>query len=353
MANEKVEYKTQGKGRAKAIRYATKERMAKVNPENLKIYESYIRSNVIKNKDVANTTYKVYRSYFNIFLCYVMEYHDNFYVLDEEFIEDNMVDVMEEFMAFLQEDLGNNKKSINTKVAAVSSFYMWAAKRRKIRSHPFDGRLDRIKGAQDEKIISVYFLDKDEVSAIVNELSRVNDSSCKYDQMDRLLWHISFDSACRIGALTGLKVSNLELDRLRFVDVREKRGKIVNIPFTPETGEMIKEFIKQREAEGVDCDELFYVKRGGEWNGMSKQSIYNRIRNLGHIIGIGDFRPHCIRKTRLNMVAKLDINKAKTLANHSSLDTTSRFYTEKEDASDTLEDIMALEKKADEKGKKK
>lgn len=337
------EYSTQGKGRGKTVKFATKERLAKVNPDNIKEYEKYIRSNVVKNRDVANTTYKVYRSYFNIFLCFVMERHDNFYILDEEFIEEELVDIMEDYIEFLQSELGNNKKSINTKLSAVSSFYGWAVKRRKLRAHPFDGRLDRMKGAQDEKIISEYFLNEEEVGRIVAELDRVGSTTCDYDMMDKLLWHIAFDSACRIGALTGLKISNLDIENRKFVNIREKRGKIVSIPFMPDTSEMIVEFLKQRELLEVDCDEFFYTTRGGKSVGMSKQTIYTRIRNLGHIIGVGDFRPHCIRKTRLNMVAKLDINKAKSLAHHDSMDTTARFYTEKEDATDALDAIMELE----------
>lgn len=344
---EEKTYKTQGKGRAKTVRYATKARLAKVNPDNIKVYEQYIRSSTVRNRDVANTTYKVYRSYFNIFLCFIMEEHGNFDILDEDILENDMIDIMEDFISFLQSELGNNKKSINTKLSAVSSFYGWAVKRRKIKSHPFDGRLERMKNAQEEKIISEYFLTREEVEEINDTLANVESPTAQYDKIDQLLWHISYDSACRIGALTGLKISNLELDKRRFVNVREKRGKIVNIPFTPETGEMIKEFLEQRKILGIDCDDLFYVTRGDKWQGMSKQSIYNRIRNMGHIIGIGDFRPHCIRKTRLNMVAKLDINKAKTLANHDSLDTTSRFYTQKEDETDTLDSIMEMERQGE------
>lgn len=337
------EYSTQGKGRGKTVKFATKERLAKVNPDNIKEYEKYIRSNVVKNRDVANTTYKVYRSYFNIFLCFVMERHDNFYILDEEFIEEELVDIMEDYIEFLQSELGNNKKSINTKLSAVSSFYGWAVKRRKLRAHPFDGRLDRMKGAQDEKIIAEYFLNAAQVERISSELARVGEPTCQYDMIDKVIWHIAFDSACRIGALSGLKVSNLELENKRFVNVREKRGKIVSIPFTPETGEIIAEFIKQRDLLGVDCDDIFYSTRGGKWQGMSKQTIYTRIRNLGHIIGIGDFRPHCIRKTRLNMVFKKNAVLAQQLANHEDMSTTQKFYSEKEDQSEVFRKIEELD----------
>lgn len=342
---EEKELKFQKQGRAKAVRYATKARMAKVNPKNLSIYKQYLKTSIVKNKDVKETTYKVYQSCFNIFLAYIMEEWENFYILDEAFLEENMIDVMESFMSFLQDELGNGKKAINTKISAVSSFYIWAVKRRKLKAHPFADRLDRMKNAQDEKIIAEYFLTKEQVEEIEAELALVDDEDYKeYDKQDQLMWHIAFDSACRIGALARLTVSTLDLEHRRFCDIREKRGKIVSVPFTPETLELIKQFIEVRKELGVDCDEFFYVNGQNGWHGMSKQSISKRVKKIGHILGIGDFRPHCIRKTRLNMVAKYDINKAKALANHESLDTTSRFYTEKEDQSDVLESIMELEK---------
>ena len=338
------ELKFDTKGRGKTVKFATKARMVKVNPKNIAAYEQYIRSCSIKNKDVVSTTYRTYRSYFNIFLCYIMEYHDNFYILDEDFIETEMVDVMEGFIAFLQEELGNHGKTINTKISAVSSFYLWATKRRKIKQHPFENRLERIANTQEEKVVSEYFLTREQVSEIEAELSLCENCASDYDWIDRVLWHIAFDSACRIGALEKLTMESLDLEKNSFMKIREKRGKIVSIPFTPETGEIIKKYIEYRKELGVDCDAFFYARYKGQWQAMSKQSIHTRIKKMGYIIGLGDFRPHCIRKTRLNQVGEFDINLAKTLANHESLDTTSRFYMKKKDQTETLETIMKLEK---------
>ena len=348
--SEEKELTYKSKATRKRVRYATKARLEQINPDNVKEYQRYLKTSIVKNRDVAKTTYKVYESNFNIFLCFIMERWDNFDILDEEFLDENMIDVMEDYIVFLQEELGNNKKTINNKIAAVSSFYMWAAKRRKIKSHPFENKLDRMKGANDEKIIAEYFLSLEEIEEIGQELSLVDEEGATdYDKQDQIMWHIAYDSACRIGALKGLKISNLDLEGNRFVGVREKRGKIVSVPFTDETRALLEQFVEYREAKGVDCDELFFVQLGGEWKGMSTQSIYNRVVKIGHIVGLGDFRPHCIRKSRINQVAKFDINLAKTLANHESLDTTSRFYTEKKDQSETLDSIIELERKGSKK----
>ena len=332
--------KYQTKSNRKIVRYATKARMAKVNPKNLKIYDRYLKSRTIQNSDVKGTTYKVYHSYMNIFMCYIAEEWDNFYLLDEDFIEDEMLDVMESYMAFLAEECGNGKKVINTKLSAVSSFYIWATKRRLIKNHPFDGKLDRIKGAQDEKRISVHFLHKEETDLITETLAQDKTTLNKYDRQDELIWNIAFDSACRIGALQRLSVSDLDLSRNVFTDIREKRGKIVDIPFTDRTKQMIVEYLEWRKENGIETDAFFYNREGER---MSKQALALRIRKIGEIVGIGDFRPHSIRKSRLNQIGQTgNIELAKELAHHESMDTTSRFYMEKKDASETLKEINDL-----------
>ena len=338
----KEELKYQTKTGRKVKRYATKERMAKINPKNIREYDRYLKSSKIKNSDVKDTTYKVYQSYMNIFMCFIAEREDNFYLLDEEFLEDNMLDVMEDYIEFLQNECGNGKKVINTKLSAVSSFYIWAVKRGKLKAHPFDGKLDRIKNAQEEKRISVYFLNDDEVKQITETLAKEKTSLSKYDWQDEVMWNIAFDSACRIGALHNLNISNINWEKRVFTDVREKRGKIVDIPFTEYTKEIIERYLKWREENGIDTDALFYVWKQGKWDRMSTQSMTIRIRKIGEIIGVGDFRPHCIRKTRLNQVGKNNIQLAKELAHHESMDTTARFYMEKKSESETLAEINKI-----------
>ena len=336
----KDDLRYQTKTDRKIVRYVTKAKMARVNPKNIEVYNRYLRSRTIQNSDVKQTTYKVYHSYMNIFMCYIEEEWGNFYLLDEDVLENDMLDVMEAYMGFLADRCGNGKKVINTKVSAVSSFYIWAAKRRMIKNHPFDGKLDRIKGAQDEKRIAVHFLHEDEIKLITKTLAEDKTSLSHYDRQDELIWNIAFDSACRIGALYLLSLSNLNLDKNCFENIREKRGKIVDIPFTDRTKKLIKEYIQWRRENGINTDAFFYNRMQER---MSKQALALRIRKIGEIVGIGDFRPHSIRKSRLNQIGqKGNIELAKELAHHESMDTTARFYMEKKSASETLHDINAL-----------
>ena len=196
------------------VKYFTEERKALINPDNLKKYQKYLQSSIIKNKDVKDTTYKIYDNYFVQFLVYIAENWDNIDIYSEDFM-DNAVDIMEGFIMFCQETLLNHKKVINTKLSAVSSFYIWSMKRGYIKYHPFDGKLDRMKKANEEKVINSYFLTDEQVQTIRRELSE-ND---KFTIQDQILFEVSFDSSNRIGALEKLALSKLDIENNMFVGV--------------------------------------------------------------------------------------------------------------------------------------
>jgi len=329
-------------------RYFTKDKLAKVNQKSVKDYEKYLKSNIIKNKDVKDTTYKVYQNYFNQFLVYLSEEWENIHIHDEEYLE-NAVDIMEGYIGFLQDTLGNNKKVINTKLSAVSSYYHWAVKRNGIpvEIHPFDRKLDRMKGANDEKLINHYFLTQDQVDIVTKALYEdlAKEKGRKYDIQDLLIWHIMIDSANRNGAVAKLTWSSLDLDNMIFEDIREKRGKMVEVAFEEETADLLRQWKEMRMSmDGLECDAIFVVKRDGEYRKMSQTSIYMRVRKIGYILDIEDLHPHCLRKTAINRVVEVtgDLTLAQELANHSDISTTSKHYVKPKSKTEIREKLKQL-----------
>lgn len=331
-------------------RYFTKEKKAKINPENIKAYGKYLKSNIIKNKDVKESTYKTYENYFNQFLVYLSEEWEDLYILDEEMME-NAVEILEGFIIFCQDTLGNNKKVINTKLSSVSSYYLWALKRGYIDKHPFDKKLDRMKGANNEKLINHYFLNDEQITLIEKTLKKdyKNYKFGGYDIQDVLIFNIMIDSANRNGAISKLSMSSLDLDNMVFVDIREKLGKIVDVPFSEETKEFILEWKRLRttEYDKLECDAFFIVKHKGEYQKMSQTSIYQRVKKIGKIIGLEDLHPHCLRKSAINRIVEKtgDIDLARQYANHEDISTTSKFYTKPKSKAEVRDKLNALIKK--------
>lgn len=324
----------------KRVKYFTDEKKAKINPDNRKKYDRYLQSNIIKNRDVKETTYKVYRNYMDHFMVYLQEEWENIDLYSEEFME-NAIDIMEGYIDFLQEVLHNNKKVVNTKISTVSSFYVWSLKRKLIEKHPFDKQLDRIKGAKDEQIITSHYLDEEQTSFITEELK----TDEKYDIQDRLIWGIMLDSANRVGAISKLTLSSLDLDLMMFEGIREKRGKLVEVVFESDTCEIIEEWLEMRKGmDNLEVDSLFITKYQGEYRPMSKGTIQERIKKIGHILGIEDFRSHSIRKTVLNQIYEDtgDLSIAAEMGNHASVETTRQSYIKPPSKAELREKIAKL-----------
>ena len=326
------------------IKYFTPEKKARINPENKKLYDKYLNSSIIKNRDVKDTTYKTYENFMTQFLVYLAENWNNLGLYDEDFF-DNAVDIMEGYISFCQDTLHNNKKVINTKISAVSSFYLWSLKRRLIDRHPFDKKLDRMKGANEEKIINSYFLDDNQIQLIREGLK----DEKQYDIQDKLLWELMFDSANRVGAISKLTLSSLDLDNMIFKDIREKRGYKVEVAFEEDTKNLIEEWLdlRREEYDKLEVDALFITRYGGEYRPMSYGTIQDRIKRIGEILGLDDFHAHCIRKSKLNdvYVKTGDLSLAAELGNHKSVETTRQSYIKPQSKAEIREKIKKLANK--------
>lgn len=328
------------------VKYFTKDKEKYINPDNWKKYKKYLQSNIIKNQDVKDTTYKRYEGLFRHFLMWLGENYGDLGLYSDEFME-NAVDIMEGYIMFCQETLLNHKKIINMKISAVSSFYIWSMKRGFVKYHPFDGKLDRMKKANEEKVLTSYFLTEEQVQTIRRELSE-ND---KYSIQDQILFEVSFDSANRIGALLRLQLSKLDLDNNMFVDIREKEGYRTQVVFGDVAKELIHEWLEMRkdDYDHLEVDSLLINKYKGAWKPMGEDAIRNRMRKFGEIVGLLDYRPHCQRKSRLNLVYEEtgDLALAAELANHKSTETTRAFYCRPKTKAEVMEKINAIKRKSE------
>ena len=303
------------------VKYFTDAKKALVNPANRLLYDKYLRSNIIKNREVEKTTYSTYENNFTHFMVFLAENYDNLGLYDERFMKE-AVDIMEAYIGFCQDILHNNKKTINNKLAAVSSFYGWSMKRKLIAFHPFDKRLDRMKGSQDEHIINSYFLNEEQIRLV--RLGLLDDT--KFDIQDRLLFEVFLESANRVGAISKLTLSSMDLDEMVFKDIREKRGYRVEVLISDVGKDLIEEWlaIRKEEKDNLEVDALFITRYNHEYKPMGYSTIQDRIKEMGTIIGIDDFHAHCVRKTKLNSIYEEtgDLSMASSYANHKGTDVT-------------------------------
>ena len=334
-------------GKRKVVRYATDERISWILPKNIDLYDKYRKSRISRNRDVETSTYRQYKSSYYIFLCFLAERYENPCITDKEFLTTEFMDMMDDYIFFLQDELGNGLKRCNFHLSAISSFYIYALERRWVEFNPMNN-IRRMEGANKEILIDSDFLTQKEVDKIYTELEKSLNPNYKgkFDIIDLIIWSVMFTSTSRLGAVTSLTLSKLKVDEKKnlayFENIREKRGKITKVVIDMKTYGYIQEFLKWREIKGIEIDALFPAWYNNGWVQMGRNSIYSRVQKIGSIVDLTAFRPHSIRKSAANLLYKEHgIEATQAVLLHESSDTTMKHYIEKQDVDDVFAKIYA------------
>lgn len=308
------------------------------NNKNWEIYEEYLNSCIARNEVVKNTTYRTYMNSMKLFIEYLKKYEGNKYLLSKDTLK-STVSIMEKYIRHCREKLNNNARTINNKITAISSFYIWAVKRELIEVHPFRDKLDRLKVTDVEKRRKSYYLSSKEIVEIQVKMKL----SEKYDLQDQIIFNLIIDTACRISALQSIKLENIDLENGIISGIVEKEQKIVEFAIFEETIGLIKEWLKCRRNS---AEYLFVTKYRGIFKQMSKSTIRDRVRKIGKLVEIDNLYPHSLRKTSINLLAEVGgIDLASEFANHSGIDVTKKHYIKKKSARDRKEKLIQMRRK--------
>ena len=309
--------------------------------ENVEIYLEYLNSCKSSNWETWETTYKTYCNNFKLFLVWFQKTYKNRLLLSKDTLLE-MPSIMESYRNYCRV-LGNSKRTIMNKTTSISTFYAWCVRRNKIKYHPFDSKLDRLRFTEKDKIRKSYFLTTEQILT-VRLYMQVEFK--KYDLQDRILWELFLDSACRISAIQSLKLDQLRLEDGYFTDVKEKEGYIVNAFFFNKCKELLKEWINYRQEKGINSEWVFITKYNGKYKQMTQGAIRGRIKKLGKILEIKDLYPHTLRKTAINLINNLaGLGLASSYANHSSSGVTSKHYIQKTSATEIRNTLIVARKK--------
>lgn len=300
---------------------------SKIFTKNMEAYDKYYKSCTIKNSTSKNTTYKMYMSRMIDFLTWLEENYPKAFINDKKFLKE-IVYTLEEYMSHCLER-GNNSKTINNKLTAISSYYFWASKRNIVEAHPFDGKLDRMKKGDYDKVRDSYFLTEDQLT-IIEEHFKNSDA---FTKRDYLTWRILLDTAGRRNAIINLKVSNFNMQAGLLESVREKGSKVVDLILMDDTVKLLKEYIEENNLK--EDEYIFFSEKKGKDHPMHGHFLSALTHRVGAIVGCPKLYPHSIRKTRINLLYEehgLDV--AARYANHNDTKTTRDHYIKATNSSD-------------------
>jgi integrase/recombinase XerC len=301
--------------------YATKEKLALVNPSNVEHIRKFFIS---KHRKLSDSTKKSYESDFNQWLVYIMEYYDNADIVSTD--AGDMADMLEEYMLFCSMELGNNDRRIQRRMSSISSFYLALKKKRKIEQNPIDF-LERPSLGKDEKVqIKQTFLTLEDVERLRKLFGKLEKNL--YNMQLELLFEFGLSTMARVNAISNVKVSQLNFKDREVNDVLEKEGKIVDLLMSRRTIILIKEWLEYRKKNNIESEYLFLALYGKTWQKVDKRTLQqNWIKKIGKLIDM-DLHMHDLRHTGATLLkeAGMEIETISKLLNHNGIDVTLKHY---------------------------
>jgi integrase/recombinase XerC len=315
----------------KYIRYVTKDKLEKVTEKNKKLIRKYFN---FKNMNLSDSSKKSYESDFNQWLVYINEKFEQGAIDEEsilELIEDDieeMVDLIEDYMAFCTSVLGNNERRIQRRMSSISSFFLYLRKKRKIKENPIEF-LDRPKVSAGEKPQIVQtFLSEEQIDRIRLGLQKIGNIQLE------LYFEFSLSTMARVNAISNVRVEQIDFKDGVVNRVIEKEGYEVDLFPSDRAFELILEWLKYRKENGIESPYLFVTKYGGEWKQATKGAIQTGwIKKIGNIIEIPELHAHDLRHSGSSLLYNkgMALEEVQRLLNHKSPTTTQQHYI-KEDS---------------------
>lgn len=300
------------------IKYATPEKVAKINPKNQDLIRKYF---VFKNMNLSETSKINYQSDFNQWLVFVMERYDNQYLLDIE--TDDAVDMIEDYIAFCTSVLQNNERRIQRRMSSISSFYLYLRKKRKIKENPIDF-LDRPKVGKGEKLqIKQTFLTKDQVEKIRKGLDELNEIQIS------LFFEFGLSTMARANAISNVRVEQINFETNRIERVIEKEGYEVTLFPSQRTMDLIKKWLDYRKENDIENEYLFVTKYSGQWKKAEKSTLQQAwIKKIGKIINVPELHAHDLRHSGSNLLfhSGMKLEDVSKLLNHKGTQVTQDHY---------------------------
>ncbi|TVX86080.1 tyrosine-type recombinase/integrase [Paenibacillus agilis] len=316
----------------KYVRYVTKEKLEKVSDENKIHIQKYFN---YKNMNLSDSSKVSYESDFNQWLVFI---NDKFgkgslatedilrMLKDEDGIED-MVDLIEDYIAFCVTVLGNNERRIQRRLSSISSFFLYLLKKRRIKSNPLD-YIERpsVRAGEKPQITQTY-LTEAQVEQIRKHFKKTDDIQLE------LYFELSLSTMLRVNAISNIKVDQIDFETGMITGIKEKEGYIVDGYCSDVTMKLIKKWLDYRKENDIESEYLFITKYSGEWKQVSKNTLQTVwTKKIGKIIDIPELHPHDFRHSGSSLLFNkgMSLEDVQELLNHRSPDTTLKHYIKRD-----------------------
>ncbi|MDA3883469.1 MAG: tyrosine-type recombinase/integrase [Bacteroidales bacterium] len=208
-------------------------------------------------------------------------------------------------------------RSINRKITAVRSFFLFLQKQRKVKDNP----TNKIKSLKTKKRLP-YFIEQKSILTLLDSIDFGEGFSA---QRNKIIIELLYTTGMRRSELVNLHVHSIDFQQ-KTVKVHGKRNKERIIPLIEETTKHIKEYLLERNKITKDNTYLIVTDLGKK----SYDNLIYRIvkKYTSYITTIEKKSPHVLRHTFATHLLNegADLNDIKELLGHANLSAT-QIYT--------------------------
>lgn len=316
----------------KYVRYVTKDKLDKVAQSNVNHIRKYFN---YKNMNLSEATKKSYESDFNQWLVYINEMYEKGQIEEEDILDileekrglEDMVDLIEDYIAFCTTFLGNNERRIQRRMSSISSFFLYLLKKRKISTNPLD-LLERPSVRAGEKPqVTQTFLTEPQLKTIRRSLKSLGNLQLE------LYFELSLSTMARVNAVSNIRVDQIDLKNNVIDGVREKEGYIVSLYLSDKTTKLIKAWLDYRSKNDMESEYLFITKYNGGWKQATNSTMQSGwAKKIGSFIDVSELHHHDFRHSGSSLLFNkgMALEDVQELLNHRSPETTLKHYIKRD-----------------------
>ena len=206
--------------------------------------EAFFTDRLAKQRRASTHTVAAYRDSFRLLLDYLQ--HRTGTAPSRLQFEDLDAEVITAFLAHLEDDRANSVRTRNARLAALHSFFRFAALR-----HPEHSRLIQRVLAIPQKRAGkgmVAFLTEPEVEALLRAPARAT----RIGRRDHALLVLALQTGLRVSELTGLRYGDVELGTGAHVRTHGKGRKDRCTPLTAHTVAVLGTWMREQDRQPTD-----------------------------------------------------------------------------------------------------
>lgn len=217
------------------------------------LLEAFFTEGLCQQRAASPNTIAAYRDTFRLLLRFAQQKLGK--APSDLLLTDLDADFVAAFLQHLERDRGNSARTRNARLAAIRSFFRFAAPREPAQSAVAQRVLAIPQKRTDRKVVS--YLSREELAALL----AAPDTTTWIGRRDHTLMLVAAQTGLRVSELVGLRVEQIVRDSETYIRCLGKGRKERCTPLTRETRKALRQWLRERR--GAPEDAVFPSRRGG------------------------------------------------------------------------------------------